>query len=58
MKLRELALSSVIAIVLALIGIALGVAAMIISNPFLGLFAITVVCAGAVSALVGLQDGS
>lgn len=58
MKLRDLALTSVIAITLALIGLGLGVAAMIIANPFLGLFAITVVCAGGVSALVGLQDGS
>lgn len=58
MKLRDLSLASVIAIVLALIGIGLGAAAMIVSNPFLGLFAVTVVCSGGVSALVGLQDGS
>lgn len=56
MKLRELSLASVIAILLAVLGVGLGIAAMIISNPFLGLFAITVVCAGGVSALVGLQD--
>lgn len=56
MKLPDLRLSSVIAIILALLGLGLGLAAMIIGNPFLGLFAITVVCSGGVSALVGLQE--
>ena len=56
MKIRERSLASVIGIVLAVLGLGLGLTAMIVSNPFLGLFAITVVCAGGVSALVGLQD--
>lgn len=58
MRLRDLSLVSVIAVVLAIVGLCLGVAAMVVSNPFLGLFAITVVCSGGVAALVGLQDGS
>lgn len=56
MKLRDLSLASAIAIVLALVGIGLGVAAMILANPFLGLFAVTVVCSGGVVAMVGLQE--
>lgn len=57
MKLRDLTLASVIAIFLAVVGLGMGIAALIVSNPFLALFSISLVCAGGVSALVGLQDG-
>lgn len=56
MKLRELTAYSIVAISLAVVGTGLGVWALLSLNPFLALFALTLVCSGGVSALVGLQD--
>ena len=47
---------SVAAIALAGGGLAIGVLALIDSDPFLGLFSISLVCCGGVAALVGLHD--
>lgn len=56
MKLRDLSIAQGLAIVLGIVGLGIGAVALFTSNPFLGLFAITVVCSGGVSALVGLQQ--
>lgn len=56
MKLRELTGWSVGAIALAVVGVSIGVAALITLNPFLALFGLTIVCAGGVSAMIGLQE--
>lgn len=55
-RLREIRLSTVIAVGLAVAGLIIGVCALITSNPFLGLFGITVTCCGGIAALVGLQE--
>lgn len=55
MRVRDYSIPTLIALFLAVVGVGLGVTAMIVSNPYLGLFAITVVCAGGVSAIIGLQ---
>lgn len=55
-SLREVSISGAIAVVLALIGLVIGVAALITSDPYLGLFGISVVCSGGVAAMVGLHD--
>lgn len=56
MKLPDWTIGQYIALFLAIVGVVVGVAALIVSNPFLGLFGITIVCSAGVAALLGLQN--
>ena len=38
------------------IGLGVGLAGLLNSDPFLGLFGISIVCSGAIAALLGLHD--
>ena len=56
MRLREMSLASAIALLLGIVGLVVGACGLIQSNPYLGLFGITIVCCGGISAMMGLQD--